>query len=211
MRVRMLASISVLAGGFVLGIMLPGVAMLIRAVLFGGPVLTGATLILSTLVFCALILSAFILPTLVFTRVVRLYQSRFPWVPFILGELLTTIMKGLAFVRALFLRLVTAPFMGCPFLFSGGSPVDASRTVETSPVMLVYEAAINIGVVDIRTHMPARAVVEKMAAVPMAAPETGSEITKPVVNSSIESNVWTPKARVPQVTSSTPAPPSGRP
>jgi hypothetical protein len=178
---------------------------------FSGAVLTGATLFLSALFLSALVLCAFILPTLAFTRVVRLYQSRFPWVPFILGELLAAIMKGLAFVRTLFLRLFTTPFMGCPFFLGSSSPFDATRPVEANPVMLVNERPVNIGVVDVHTGVPTRAVIEKMTAFPTAAPKTGSEITKAVIDSPVEPDVWSPEARVPSVESSGKAPPSGSP
>jgi hypothetical protein len=120
-------------------------------------------------------------------------------------------MKGLAFVRMLFFRLFPAPFMGCPFFLGSSSPFDATRPIETNPVMLVNERPVNIGVVDVHTGVPTRAVIEKMTAFPTAAPKTGSEITKTVIDSPVEPDVWSPKALVPSVESSGKAPPSGGP
>jgi hypothetical protein len=191
--IAMLSVIHMLAGVFVLAGVLAGIAMLISPVLFVGHLLTGTALVLCTFVLCTLVLCAFIfsthvLSTLVLTRVVRLYQSRFAWVALVLGELLGAIMNGVTLVRTLFLRQLTAPFLGSPFLLGNRSPVDTTRPVEANPVMLFNEGAVNISVVDVHTHMRAGAVIEKMAAFPMATPKTGSEITKPIVDTPIEAH-----------------------
>jgi hypothetical protein len=46
-----------------------------------------------------------------------------------------------------------------------------------------------------------------MAAFPMTAPETSSEITKPIINPAVESHVRTPITGVPEVAPITPTPP----
>jgi hypothetical protein len=77
--------------------------------------------------------------------------------------------------------------------------------------MFLYPRMVNVGIANAGAHVPASSVVKEMAAFPMAAPETGSEITKPIVNPAVESHVGSPITAVPKVTPVTPTPPARGP
>lgn len=97
------------------------------------------------------------------------------------------------------------------FLLSCRFPVDSAGSVKASSVIRLYPRMVNVSIVNTGANMPAGAIIKEMAAFPMATPEPGSEITKSIVNSAVESDVRAPITDVPKVASITPAPPPWSP
>ena len=60
-------------------------------------------------------------------------------------------------------------------------------------------------------HVPRCGVVKKVAAFPSSAPKTDAAVSKAVINSTIESDVWPPITRVPTVNAAPESPVTGRP
>jgi hypothetical protein len=103
------------------------------------------------------------------------------------------------------------PLMIRFFFFGVRFPVDSTGSVKATSVMLLYPRMVNIGAVNAGANVPARGVIKEMTAFPTTAPEAGSEITKSIVNSAVESDVRSPITAVPQIGSITKAPPSRSP
>jgi hypothetical protein len=198
--------------------------MMLRRMMFGSMMLRSVVLgamlfgmMLGPMVFCTLVyrpvmLFSMMLLTVVFAFMSRLAHRRFFRVPLILGEFLIVIVDSIMFMRALAFSHVMMPLAIRSFFFGCGFPIDTTRTVEAGTVMLFRPSGpVRVGVVNVATHMPARGVIEKVAAVPMAAPKTGPEITKPIVDPSVESDERPPITDVPEVGSSVEAPPARRP
>jgi hypothetical protein len=81
--------------------------------------------------------------------------------------------------------------------------------VVTHPIhgrVVVHHGRV-VGVMDDRcVHICDRAVIVVNSASPVPARESHACVSKPIVNAAIESNVWSPVARVPQIGSSAPTP-----
>src|SRR5271165_2173418 len=96
----------------------------------------------------------------------------------------------------------------------GGTCVDAAvAAIEADAIRFVivnHGAVVNIvNVVDV--HVVHAAVVEKVAAVPVATLVAESAVAEAIINSAIEADVRAPVTSVPEISSAAPAPISGSP
>jgi hypothetical protein len=116
---------------------------------------------------------------------------------------LVPIISSFLLMRALRFCCLDMTIVRCR-LFSGcRSRVDSTGAVKADVIIdssVVDHCTVNIGVVDDgRIHSPNRCVIPKDVALPPAAVETGSIITKTIVDTSVESNVGTPITAVPMI------------
>ena len=125
------------------------------------------------------------------------------WMAVIHRVVLVPIISSFLLMRALRFCCLDMTIVRCR-LFSGcRSRVDSTGAVKADVIIdssVVDHCTVNIGVVDDgRIHSPNRCVIPKDVALPPAAVETGSIITKTIVDTSVESNVGTPITAVPMI------------
>src|SRR5580700_8252468 len=105
-------------------------------------------------------------------------------------------------------------FMGDSFFLGRRFGFEASGAIKADPVdrNIPNHRPVNVGVVnDRRIHMPNGGVTEKSATFPSAPNETGSKITEPIVNTTVEAEMKPPIPGIPTVMSSYEAPVTWRP
>ena len=75
----------------------------------------------------------------------------------------------------------------------------------------VDKGAILVYAVEAGANVPRCRVVKKVAAFPASAPETDAAVAEAVINSAVESDVWSPVTRMPTVNAARESPVAGRP
>src|SRR5580704_12141860 len=102
---------------------------------------------------------------------------------------------------------------GCLFCGGGSCANAAIAAVEADPRYAdVIHDCLVIDIRDVRrTDVDDRAVVEKVAALPIAALVTPAAVAVAVVDAAVESHLWSPVSRVPQEYRAISRPVSGRP
>src|SRR5271166_2799946 len=117
-------------------------------------------------------------------------------------------------VRDLFLRVRVVLFVHRSAFFGVRLGTNASLTIEAVMIVdgdMADIRTILVHAVEPSAHMPRGGVVPECAAFPASAPETDAAIAEAVVNSTVESNVWSPISGVPAVSSTRKSPVTGRP
>src|SRR5271154_3587966 len=132
--------------------------------------------------------------------------------PVILGGELAAIGAGRGYVFSLSSDWLDVALVCKPFLLGSWARGEtASATVEADAIVSV-DVPFLINVVDEGgIDVVHAAVVEKVAAVPVAASVAFSAVTKTVINAAVEADLRAPVAFIPRVVAVSPTPITGRP
>src|ERR1700683_976162 len=136
------------------------------------------------------------------------------WFAVIYRSILAAILSSFFPVLRLRRRRWRVLFMRIGFFLRSRFPSDASGTVKTSArsCVVVIHHRLGVNVVDYgHIHVAYRAIVEEISALPVSTRKPDPNVTKSVINSTVETDLGSPVAAIPGVHSVIPSPITGCP